>query len=523
MENDHSQPTLLIEENRQLRQRVKQLETLLNQITGQTDGEFSTDSSTTNLLNALPVGIYIYQNDRICYANRTAFHFAGLDPETADPNRVLSFIPPEYRRTIAQVAKARMEGLEVDDPYPVKLVKETGETVWMLIEGQIIKYRGAPANLGVSVDFTAQKHAGDLLEASQANLEAILENTDDYILLSDREGYPVYFNSAYARIMKEVLGIDVKPGVKPHSFLPDDAARQVWDGYHRRVLSGERFSIEYSIRDATGKDRHLEVAYYPIVDQDEVTGFCEFTHEVTEAKRAREELEKTRQEQAEQLRRVAGGIAHEVHNSLFPLSASVYMIRQFLKELKHEKSNYFLGLVETMEKSLSRSIDLTDSVMGLSKLEDFASESTELNRVLSEVLTRHRERIDQIQAEVDIDIPTSLMVRCPALYLSQVLGNLVNNALDALQEAPVRKLSVKATEGPDDITLSLSDTGSGINPKDRDEIFDPFFSTKSGEGTGIGLSIVKRIIDLCGGRISVESVPGSGTTMIVAFPRGEAT
>jgi len=176
-----------------------------------------------------------------------------------------------------------------------------------------------------------------------------------------------------------------------------------------------------------------------------------------------------------------------------------------------------------MEKSLSRSIDLTDSVMGLSKLEDFASESTELNRVLSEVLTRHRERIDQIQAEVDIDIPTSLMVRCPALYLSQVLGNLVNNALDALQEAPVRKLSVKATEGPDDITVSLSDTGSGINPKDRDEIFDPFFSTKSGEGTGIGLSIVKRIIDLCGGRISVESVPGSGTTMIVAFPRGEAT
>jgi len=522
MNIDPDQIKRLVEENRQLRRRHEQLEALLNQIVGQAGGNLAADGEFSTLLDVLPVGVYIYQEDVLRYANRTAFELTGLDPDKDDPNRILSYVPPEYRRTIAQVAQARKEGLPVNDPYPVKLITATGETRWILIRGRIIRHGGAPATLGVAVDFTSHKHAGDVVEASQANLRAILENTEDYILLSDRKGNPVYFNSAYARIMKEVLGIDVKPGIKPHSYLPDAAARQVWEGYHRRVLSGERFLIEYSIRDASGKDRHLEVSYYPIVEHGEVTGFCEFTHEVTGAREARVRLDRARREQTEQLRRIAGGIGHEVHNSLFPLSASLYLIKQFFQELKHEKADYYLDLVETMEQSLGRSIDLTDSVVKLSRLDNFDKVSSRLKDALLETLDHNRERIEQMQVQVEVNVPEKLSVNCPSLYLSQVLQNLLVNALDAIESAPVRKLAAKATADREYVKLRLWDSGSGITPENQEKIFDPFFTTKSGEGSGIGLSIVKRVIDLCGGSIAVESPPGSGTTMIVELPRGLA-
>lgn len=510
----------LLEENRRLLFRLEQLQTTLDRIVGVSGMSRDIDSSYITLLDSLPVGVFIYQDDVIRFANRTAFEFSGLDPIQDDPNEILSLVPLEYRRTISQVAAARRRGLPVNDPYLVKVMLPTSDARWVLIRGQLIQYEGSQATLGVAVDFTSHKHAGDVIEASQANLEAILENTDDYILLSDRRGNPVYFNTAYARIIKEILGVDMKPGIKPHTFLPDKAAREIWEEYHRRVLSGERFTSEYSVTDSSGKERHLQVAYYPVMDHGKVTGFCEYTHEITKFRLAQQKLDRARQEQTEQLRRVAGGIAHEVHNSLFPLSASVYMLKQFLKNLDHEKAAHFLGLVSNMEKSLERSIDLTDSVMKLSRLEDIGKVSTELGAALNEVLDRHRDRLDLAKVEVDTDIPEHLTVNCPAIYLSEVLENLVVNAVDAVKNAPVRKLSAKAGENPDFVLLDLTDSGSGISPEDQAKVFDPFFSTKSGEGSGIGLAIVKRVIDLCGGEISVMSQPGVGTTMTVRLPRG---
>ncbi len=70
---------------------------------------------------------------------------------------------------------------------------------------------------------------------------ALLEDTDERILFSDSEGFPVYFNRAYAEAMKELLGLEMKPGIKPHELLPTAEAREVWEGFHRRVLSGEQF------------------------------------------------------------------------------------------------------------------------------------------------------------------------------------------------------------------------------------------------------------------------------------------
>jgi signal transduction histidine kinase len=100
--------------------------------------------------------------------------------------------------------------------------------------------------------------------------------------------------------------------------------------------------------------------------------------------------------------------------------------------------------------------------------------------------------------------------------LEQVLWNLFINAIDAMEGKGMLEVQIHK-DGRGQAALSVSDTGKGISPKDINKIFDPFFTTKEG-GSGLGLSIVHKIVEIHGGDISVESRPDRGTTFSLTFP-----
>lgn len=101
--------------------------------------------------------------------------------------------------------------------------------------------------------------------------------------------------------------------------------------------------------------------------------------------------------------------------------------------------------------------------------------------------------------------------------LSQVLINLILNARDAVDGGG--EIVISTSTGSGDVTIAVSDTGTGISPEIRDKIFDPFFTTKEpGQGTGLGLSVSARIVETFGGRIDVKSEPGNGAVFSLVFP-----
>ena len=118
--------------------------------------------------------------------------------------------------------------------------------------------------------------------------------------------------------------------------------------------------------------------------------------------------------------------------------------------------------------------------------------------------------------------PDAPIVRSKLAQMQQVFLNLINNGLDAIGQDGELRLSVRTADGG--VVVQVSDTGPGIPEKDLAKIFEPFFSTKRGDQhhTGLGLAICREIMQGLGGRISVESTPGTGTVFSLWFPRERA-
>ncbi len=125
-------------------------------------------------------------------------------------------------------------------------------------------------------------------------------------------------------------------------------------------------------------------------------------------------------------------------------------------------------------------------------------------------MPKHGQRIDLELGAGDVRI------RFDPTHLDQVVMNLVGNALDATRNGGTVRVATRATG--DDVVLSVSDDGVGIDEATRSRIFEPYFSTKRDEGTGLGLAIVHALVERAGGFIQVESAPGKGTTVAIHFP-----
>jgi len=123
-----------------------------------------------------------------------------------------------------------------------------------------------------------------------------------------------------------------------------------------------------------------------------------------------------------------------------------------------------------------------------------------------------------VEKAIEADMPP---VHADRDQLVQVLINLVTNSLHAMPEGGHLRVSLNRENSH--VRLGVSDTGHGMPEETRSKIFEPFFTTKDfGKGTGLGLTVVKGIIEEHGGTITVESVVGTGTTFWVRFPVGEA-
>ncbi len=144
-----------------------------------------------------------------------------------------------------------------------------------------------------------------------------------------------------------------------------------------------------------------------------------------------------------------------------------------------------------------------------------------LNTVIDDTLSFCRSRFDERQIQLRVIAPREVQAECRPVQIGQVILNILNNSISAVQSLSEKWVEIEVGERPGLVQIKITDSGSGIPTNLREKIMEPFFTTKAiGEGTGLGLSIAQGIIKNHGGRLLVDSACRN-TRFVIEFPKSQ--
>ena len=357
-----------------------------------------------------------------------------------------------------------------------------------------------------------QERASELKMLKEFN-ESIIESINVGLLAVDLDGRVTRLNSALEHILD--LRRDAAVGRRVEDLFSEDFAdtlKQVLgkDGWRLREIRNI-----YKLHTATRGNRTLvlNIALAPLQDGQGQTGALVVLEDVTARISLEEQLQQ--REKLSSIGLLAAGVAHEVNTPLTGVSSYTQMLLGMLNENdpKH-------ALLQKVRTQAERATNIVNNLLNFSRTGN-ATEFADINvaRVLDDTLQLLEPQLRRSQIEIvrsyDRDAPEAY---ANAGKLQQVFTNLILNARDAIPDGGKIIVSTGTAEDGS-LVAEISDTGIGIAPENVAKIYDPFYTTKGvGQGTGLGLAVSYGIIQEHAGRISVDSIPGQGTTFRITLP-----
>lgn len=235
-----------------------------------------------------------------------------------------------------------------------------------------------------------------------------------------------------------------------------------------------------------------------------------------EVRRLSDELEIKNRELARKNRladlgQMASHVAHEVRNSLVPVTLYLSLLRRRLSEDPGS-----LDVLDKVEEGLLALDATVNDLLSFSAQRDPCPVRLNLHELVEGVLAAVAPQLRAQQIDVTVDIPPGTAVLADRDMLRRAVLNLVLNALDAMPDGG--ELVITSWEGPRGIELEVADSGPGLDEQVRRRAFEPFFSTKPG-GTGLGLAVVYRTAEAHGGDVHVLNCPEGGAAFTLRIPR----
>ncbi len=216
--------------------------------------------------------------------------------------------------------------------------------------------------------------------------------------------------------------------------------------------------------------------------------------------------------------RLAAGVSHEINNPLSIINENAGIIKDVLSMSDdYPEKDRILKYTTSIMNSVDRCSRITHRLLGFAKRMDARIDTINVKDLVNEVLSFVYRELQHRSITVNVTSNTEApIIQSDKGQLQQVLLNIVNNAVDAVNDGGQIDINIEKTE--DKVNISCRDDGIGISREDMEKIFDPFYSSKREKGTGLGLFITYGIVQKLGGSIDVKSKPGSGTAFTVIIP-----
>ncbi len=356
------------------------------------------------------------------------------------------------------------------------------------------------------------QRTGGQLRRATANAAELARRNDDIVrsiasglVTVDAEGIVRTINPAGA----EMLGADAESLVgRPlaERFPALGSNELIAPGKRAETVavraSGERFPIGFGtsvLVDADGNQSGILLSF----------------QDLTEIRRLREIA--AREERLAALGRLSAGLAHEIRNPLSSISGSVELVRES-GTLGAEDAH----LLRAVSVEVDRLNELVTTMLGFARTRELRPTAVDLGALLHDVATVARASPAAREGvAIEVDAPAGILAQVDADQIRQVVWNLLKNALQA-SPAGTRISMCVAEDGPDHRVVEVRDRGPGLGDESEDRLFDAFFTTRT-HGVGLGLALVRQIVDRHGGSVEARNHPEGGAVFRVRLPRDAAT
>jgi PAS domain S-box-containing protein len=375
--------------------------------------------------------------------------------------------------------------------------------------------------IGTIQDVTEQKQA----EAWSSRLATAVEQASEAIVITDATGTILYANPAFEKTSgyTSAEAIGKNPRLLKSGQHGGEFYQQLWE----TILRGQVWTGHFTNRRKNGTLYDEEATVSPVRDNEgKIVNFVAVKRDVTRERQLEAQFRQAQKMDA--IGTLAGGIAHDFNNILTAIFGNCYLLREDLNGNTEAQEK-----VEEIMRSSTRAKDLVQQILTFSRKGEEKRQVIPLNTVIKEATKFIRATLPS-NIKVNMDLaPDAPPVLADPTQIYQVTMNLATNALHAMSDKPGELDITLDTFVPDMgfiqlhpefqllpyARLTVADTGCGMDEKTKERIFEPFFTTKPvGQGTGLGLSVVHGVVKSHDGVITVDSLPGKGTTFRLYFP-----
>jgi two-component system phosphate regulon sensor histidine kinase PhoR len=337
-------------------------------------------------------------------------------------------------------------------------------------------------------------------ERANLRLEAIMDGLADGVVLTDEEGSVLRLNRAAAELLDideaEVLSSPFVQATRDH-----EVAQVLWS-----ALGGQknpRATVSYGLQQLT-----LQVSARTVIGSNERFGLV-VLRDVSELHR----LENVRRD-------FVANVSHELRTPLTSIRALVETLQSGAIDNQDVAMDFLGRIVGEVERLNALVEDLLDFARMEAGRAPLQTEKTDIGKAVRQGAERLMPQIERAGVALSVDVEEGLPeISIDIKRIEQVLLNLIHNAIKFTPSGG--KISVAVGREQKDIVVRVADTGVGIEPEEQSRLFERFYKSdkaRRSEGTGLGLAIAKHIVQLHGGTLSVESVPGEGATFTFTLP-----
>ena len=463
--------------------------------------------------------IYIYQNAQ-------AAKTTGRSPEELVGHRITEFFPSITQARFFAMCKQAVETgkpLEFEHYYNAERIDEWFHTKVTLV----------PDGIAVATQIiTERKQTEEALAVAYKQIQDIIDNTPDIIYALDLEERFVMANKALAQLFDSTP--EQLMGKRRHEFMPMEDAD--WHETNDRNAIKENRALEFEeYSQLKGRSITWLTKKFPLRDtQGRIYAVAGISADITERKRMEmaliqkeENSRKLSEELLEADRRkneFLSVLSHELRNPMATIMMSLSMLNR--KASADEQTGNLMDIINRQSAQLARLIDDLLDITRITRVSvQLKKETVELNKLIADVIRDHRTIFEEKEITLDLKlIPNTILMEADPARLKQIIGNLLHNAAKFTLDGGKTVVTLGQDKDRNEAIICVKDNGIGISSEMLPHIFEPFKQddnslARSGGGLGLGLSIVKSMVELHGGSVEAMSDGmGKGSEFAIRLP-----